>query len=197
MQKKYIAIAAALLVAIPVLWYLVSPLFLTKRVHETMDDLLKMSLDVSHPGQPTSTTAPTMDPSSFVPPAGKDPKTESKGPTSPPPSGGTVTSVRGVGQGTFEGLAGHTAQGKASLLQIGGTFFVRLEDDFYVTNGPDVFIGLGKNGEYDKAAQIAPLKGNEGSQNYEVPADINAAQYNEIWIWCRTFSVPFGKARLN
>ena len=40
------------------------------------------------------------------------------------------------------------------------------------------------------------LKGNIGGQNYEVPAGIDPLLYNEIWVWCRAFSVPFAKAVL-
>jgi hypothetical protein len=98
--------------------------------------------------------------------------------------------------GTFEGLAGHNGTGTARLLQINGKNFVRFEEDFLVTNGPDLFVGFGKDGEYSEASQFAPLKGNEGSQNYELPSTLNVDEYNEIWVWCRAFSVPFAKAVL-
>lgn len=196
MSKKNIGIVVAILIAIPVIWFLASPLFINNRVDEDMNDLLQLA---GKPMQAQPSQPPVMmDPSTFVPPAGVDPKTESKGPTAPPPTPASPEeSIRGVGQGTFEGLAGHSAEGTASLVMIDGAFFVRLENDFRVTNGPDLFVGFGKNGEYDKNAQIAPLKGNEGGQNYAVPSEINAAQYNEVWIWCRAFSVPFAKAQLN
>lgn len=194
MQKKFIVIGVAVVVIAPIVWFLASPLFIDKRVDEDMNDLLQLA-GMPMPNKPMA-TPPMPDLSTFVPPKGLDPVAESKGPTTPPPSE-AVEPIRGVAQGTFEGLAGHSGSGTASLVMIDGAFFVRLEDDFRVTNGPDLFVGFGKNGEYDKNAQIAPLKGNEGGQNYAVPAEINAAQYNEIWIWCRAFSVPFAKASLN
>ncbi|MDP2651294.1 MAG: DM13 domain-containing protein, partial [bacterium] len=43
---------------------------------------------------------------------------------------------------------------------------------------------------------VAKLKGNIGSQNYELPPEINLEDYNEVWIWCRAFSVGFAKAVL-
>jgi hypothetical protein len=101
-----------------------------------------------------------------------------------------------IASGSFEGLATHNAMGTARLLKIGDKYYIRFEDDFRVTNGPDLFVHFGKNGEYDPAARLASLKGNSGSQNYEIPENIDFNNYDEVWIWCRAFSVPFGKAAL-
>lgn len=101
-----------------------------------------------------------------------------------------------VSSGTFVSLAGHNAEGTARLLQIGDRYFVRFEDDFRVTNGPDLFVHFGKDNEYLTEARLGALKGNAGSQNYEVPAELNPEDYNEVWVWCRAFSVPFGKVVL-
>ena len=98
--------------------------------------------------------------------------------------------------GNFIGLANHTASGAAKLIKMGEKYIVRLESDFQVTNGPDLFVYFGKKGEYASEARLGALKGNIGGQNYEVPVDINPADYDEVWIWCRAFSVPFGKAVL-
>ncbi len=99
-------------------------------------------------------------------------------------------------QGAFSGLAGHSAQGTAQLIQTNGKNYIRLEDDFRVTNGPDLFVYFGNNGSYVAEANLGALKGNVGGQNYEVPPTIDPTAYNEVWVWCRAFSVPFGKATL-
>ena len=104
--------------------------------------------------------------------------------------------LEAVVSGTFTDLANHSAEGTATLVKIGNKYYVRLEDDFRVTNGPDLFVHFGKNGEYSAEARLGALKGNVGGQNYEVPAEINPLDYNEVWIWCRSFFVPFGKAVL-
>lgn len=101
-----------------------------------------------------------------------------------------------ISQGTFTGLEGHRAEGSARLIKIVDKYFIRFEDDFRITNGPDLFVYFGKNDQYDASAKIAHLKGNIGGQNYEVPAGINPANFNEIWVWCRAFRVAFGKAVL-
>ncbi|MDZ4232060.1 MAG: DM13 domain-containing protein, partial [Candidatus Pacearchaeota archaeon] len=99
-------------------------------------------------------------------------------------------------QGRFVGLASHSGEGTASLVQSGGTTYIRFGDDFRVTNGPDLFVYLGKDGEYAPEARLGALKGNAGAQNYEVPAELDVNEYNEVWVWCRAFFVPFAKAEL-
>ena len=108
----------------------------------------------------------------------------------------TVVEPRELYVGTFVGLTGHNAEGTAKLIKAGDNYYVRFEDDFSVTNGPDLFVYLGKDGRYDPDARIESLKGNMGSQNYEIPGSIAVSNYNEVWVWCRAFSVPFGKAEL-
>ena len=112
------------------------------------------------------------------------------------PQPSMVTSQE-ISSGTFAGLAGHNAEGTAKLIRTGDKYYIRFEDDFSVTNGPDLFVYLGKDGRYDPDARIESLKGNMGSQNYEIPGSIAVSNYNEVWVWCRAFSVAFGKAELN
>lgn len=100
-------------------------------------------------------------------------------------------------QGTFFPLAGHSAEGTATLVKVGEKHYVRFEDDFHVTNGPDLFVYLGKEGAYVPEARLGALKGNVGGQNYEMPEGINPSDYDEVWVWCRAFTVPFGKATFN
>ncbi len=100
-------------------------------------------------------------------------------------------------EGVFTGFDRlHQASGTARLIQANGKTYVRFEDDFKTTNGPDLFVYLGKDNKYDANANLGKLKGNEGSQNYEIPSSINPEDYSEVWVWCRAFSVPFGKAVL-
>ncbi|MEK7640526.1 MAG: DM13 domain-containing protein [Patescibacteria group bacterium] len=98
--------------------------------------------------------------------------------------------------GKFTGITYHEAEGTAKVLESGGKKFIRFEDDFKVTNGPDLFVYLGKNGKYDPAANLGALKGNIGSQNYEIPESIDSDEYDSVWVWCRAFSVGFGVAEL-
>ncbi|MBI2639892.1 MAG: DM13 domain-containing protein [Candidatus Sungbacteria bacterium] len=117
--------------------------------------------------------------------------------TAPPDGSAKTDAIKILKSGTFVGADNfHNAAGMAKLLKIGDKYFVRFENDFKVTNGPDLFVYFGKNGRYTANARIGELKGNIGSQNYEVPENIDPSEYNEVWVWCRAFSVPFGSAQL-
>lgn len=91
----------------------------------------------------------------------------------------------------------HNGSGTARMLKIGEKNYIRFEEDFNVTNGPDLYVGLGENGKYIKGSELGKLKGNAGSQNYELPAGMSTDDVKEVWIWCKLFSVPFAKAVLN
>lgn len=100
-------------------------------------------------------------------------------------------------RGSFEGFDRiHYGSGNVSVLEVGDKEIVRFEENFNVANGPDLYVGLGKDGKYIEGTELGRLKGNIGSQNYEVPAGINLDDYNEVWVWCRAFSVGFAKAKL-
>mgnify|MGYP001558328501 CR=1 FL=1 len=102
-----------------------------------------------------------------------------------------------VSQGNFTNADNfHKGEGTVKLIKVGDKYFVRFEDDFKVTNGPDLFVHFGKDGKYSSEARLGALKGNIGGQNYEVPEGINVEDYNEVWVWCRAFSVPFASAVL-
>lgn len=108
-----------------------------------------------------------------------------------------VSSIKTLASGSFTGFDKiHYGSGTATLISDGALTYVRFESDFNVANGPDLYVGFGKDGEYIKGSEIGKLKGNQGSQNYLVSSDIDISQYNEVWVWCKAFSVPFARAIL-
>ncbi|MCO4835109.1 MAG: DM13 domain-containing protein, partial [Acidimicrobiaceae bacterium] len=44
---------------------------------------------------------------------------------------------------------------------------------------------------------LGDLKGNIGSQNYEIPVGIDLDRYSTVVIWCVRFGVAFGAAELS
>ena len=97
--------------------------------------------------------------------------------------------------GTFQGLKGHQATGKAEVITVGDISFLRFED-FEVTNGPDLHVYMTKNGDVDSGIDLGKLKGNKGSQNYEL-SGINTDVYNIVIIYCQPFHVYFASANLS
>ena len=90
----------------------------------------------------------------------------------------------------------HYGSGNLKILKTKEGYIIRFEENFNIANGPDLYVGFGKDGEYKKGSEVSKLKGNIGSQNYMVPDHIDLREYNEVWIWCKAFSVGFAKARL-
>ena len=98
--------------------------------------------------------------------------------------------------GEFTGKSNHVTRGRAEVVTVNGKSQVMLLDDFWFDGAPDPKVALGRDG-FDKSTLMGKLNANEGKQTYDVPASIDASQYNEVWIWCEKFNVPLGVATLN
>jgi hypothetical protein len=106
-------------------------------------------------------------------------------------------------QGQFKSVA-HETRGSATILELSnGNRLLRLTE-FTTSNGPDVRVYLvaapdaADNETVKKAGfvELGKLKGTDGDQNYEVPADLDLNKYRAVTIWCRRFAVNFGTAPL-
>ena len=97
----------------------------------------------------------------------------------------------------------HPTEGSARVLGDGsGLRFLRLED-FRTDNGPDLNVylsaappGAPAGAFDDDFVDLGDLKGNVGSQNYEIPAGLDLDRYSTVAIWCVRFGVVFGAADL-
>jgi len=101
--------------------------------------------------------------------------------------------------GTFVGIGDgiHDAQGKASTIPLdNGAEVLRLEE-FKSTNGPDLYVYLSADKTATDFISLGKLKANQGNQNYEIPSEVDLAKYNEVLIWCKTFGVLFGSAKIS
>ena len=78
-----------------------------------------------------------------------------------------------------------------------GVRVLRIED-LDTSNGPDVKVVLSPDpdGYADGAVSLGTLKGNKGSQNYEIPDGVDLASFRSVVIWCKRFTVDFGVAPL-
>lgn len=124
----------------------------------------------------------------------------------PAPEEGPATTVAPgpdeVAGGAFVSLD-HGTTGRLRVLDLGnGSRVVRLED-LETDNGPDLFLYLtanpvdGAEGAFDdEFVNLGRLKGNQGDQNYDLPAGIDLARYASVVIWCDRFDSAFGAAPL-
>ena len=108
-----------------------------------------------------------------------------------------------LAQGIFHSNA-HETVGDAAILSLrDGRRVLRLTN-FSTSNGPDVRVYLvaapdvNDDETVKKSAfiELGLMKGNQGDQNYDVPATVDLAQYRTVTIWCKRFSVNFGSAPL-
>lgn len=107
--------------------------------------------------------------------------------------------------GTFHGKV-HQTSGRATIYQeADGRLLLRLTD-FRTSNGPDVHVILIAATDADDNAnflksdtqrvELGNLKGNEGDQNYEVPAGTDLGKFRTVSIYCERFNANFGAAPL-
>jgi hypothetical protein len=98
----------------------------------------------------------------------------------------------------------HKTSGMATVYQLDeGKRILRLTN-FATSNGPDVHVYLVAASDATDSTTVkkagfvdlGSIKGNEGDQNYDVPADIDLAKYQAATIWCARFGVNFGTAPL-
>jgi Electron transfer DM13 len=100
----------------------------------------------------------------------------------------------------------HQTSGRATFYKSAdGRQYLRLSD-FITSNGPDVHLLLVRAD--DKAlnqeiveddldsVELGTLKGNQGDQNYDLPAAADLNKYQAVAIYCERFHAIFGIARL-
>ena len=103
----------------------------------------------------------------------------------------------GAGQGSFTGLSNHVTKGVVEVVNTGNGWEIHLKDSFWFDGAPDPRVGFGKDGKFVDPTDFEPLRQNAGAQVYKVPASINPEDFDEVYIWCRKFSVPLGVAKIN
>ena len=96
--------------------------------------------------------------------------------------------------GMFEGLAGHSAEGTAKIIQVNDMTFLRFEN-FQVTNGPDLRVYITPDGDVKNGIHLEKLKGSTGDQNY-ILENIDVGVYDTVVIYCQPFGAYFGQAEL-
>ena len=100
--------------------------------------------------------------------------------------------------GTFVGVNDgiHNAEGVARVLpQSDGSHVLRLED-FYSTNGPDLYVYLSVDKTATDIVSLGQLKANRGDQNYDIPHGTDFTKYDNVLVWCKPFGVLFGSAHI-
>lgn len=69
--------------------------------------------------------------------------------------------------------------------------------DFKTDNGPKLLVYLSDDKDDSKFIDLGELKSTEGTFYYEVDPSIDFNEFDNVLIWCKSFSVLFGSAELS
>lgn len=202
MKKLLIGVGTVIVLAVA--WYLISPLFLDTVVDEQLlpstsglTDSEKMKIEkiesLTQEQVEAMPEAERMEAKRTMEELGqKMPDTVADEPMASQP---TVEV-----SGTFKDADSfHRGSGKATIYALPDGKRVLRFEDFTVTNGPALSVYLVRNtdGNVDSGfLNLGKLKGNKGSQNYDIPADTDLSSYGSVVIWCVPFGVTFTTASL-
>lgn len=134
-------------------------------------------------------------------------------PSAPSSVPGTPATTSAAPAGPVQLAAGtlisheHATSGTVRIIQQPDGLRVLTLENLDTSNGPDVHVWLsaahvveGIGGWYTAGSadhyDLGLIKGNQGNQVYEVPADVDLSLYKSVDLWCVQFSVSFGAAEL-
>lgn len=190
--KRRGVIVAALAVGIPAValgWWLFSPLFLNKTVVEEFPRAAAAQV-------PDDMTAADVEAEMI------DAAAENVEATEAMPEADPVLLLSGEfgGADSF-----HQGSGDVGIYRLSDDSLLLRFDDIDITNGPDLHVILSPVGAADDRddvmasgyVDLGQLKGNRGSQNYEIPAgvDVSTGDWTVV-IYCQPFHVIFATAEL-
>ncbi|MBC7810650.1 MAG: DM13 domain-containing protein [Burkholderiales bacterium] len=98
------------------------------------------------------------------------------------------------------------ADGRVTIYQLADNRKIMRFEGFTSANGPDLRVVLSANPEPRTRAEVEEddaninlgrLLGNFGSQNYEIPPEIDIAQYGSVVIYSQSFDTVFSTAELS
>lgn len=91
----------------------------------------------------------------------------------------------------------YQASGTARLIQLTAAELLVRFESLDVENGPDYVVYLVPGADQRAPGNgvfLGELRGNQGDQNYDVPAGTAAEGTQTILIWCRSFAAPVANA---
>lgn len=105
-----------------------------------------------------------------------------------------------VSEGKFTSLAHHTSGAARVIRRPDGTRVLTLTG-FRSDSGPDLYVVAvpGRptgDDDVNNYINLGRLKGASGNQQYELPQSFDPDTHATIYIWCRAFTVGFGRAQL-
>ncbi len=191
MKRKEFLLLIGVLIALPIGYYLLSPLFFDRTVDEAFPAAGTPQDVFADPAMPMLATQMMADAMTAEPSQVQEQMPEN------------ASEMEILFQGSFYDLA-HHGTGIATVYRLSDGSRVLRFEDFEVLNGPDLHVYLAVQDpvpntvglELEGAIDLGSLKGNLGNQNYLLPSDLPLESFKSVVIWCQPFRVPFNAAPL-
>ena len=197
---RYLLVGLGILIIIPLAWlawWLLSPLITTLEVHEEFPLAYQAVI-------PADMTMAEVEDAMAAAANLERPVDESMPDSSGSP--GSHAQPQASLAGRFRDADSfHKGSGTATVYDLGadGGRILRLED-FRVTNGPDLRVLLANAPDPESHSdlgdagyvELGKLKGNVGSQNYDIPSSVSLVDVQSVVIYCNPFRVVFSVATL-
>lgn len=196
---RYAIIGIGILAIVPVAWlawWLLSPLFTTTEVNEDFPYAARAIVPEGMTIQEVETTMATA--------AATDTAADDAMPAMAVASASDIANMVRAAGNFRDADSFHKGSGNAIVYDLGDGKRVLRLDEFRVTNGPDLRVLLANapdpqsHSDLDDAGyvELGKLKGNVGSQNYDIPADVDLSDVESVVIYCNPFRVVFSVATL-
>jgi hypothetical protein len=197
---RYLLVGIGILILIPLAWlawWLLSPLVITTEVNEDFPLATRAVVPAN------MTMAEVED--AMAAAANLERPVDEAMPDAAGASGSQTQPQPGLTGQFRDADSFHKGSGTVTVYDLGadGGHILRLED-FSVTNGPDLRVLLvnaanpESHSDLDDAGyvELGRLKGNVGSQNYDIPSSVSLADVRSVVIYCNPFRVVFSVATL-
>ncbi len=196
------AVAAVGFAVFVIVWFEPQKLFIDERVDEGLEGFASpAAAAVTTTSAPPTTVAPTTTTES------RDDATTTTTTSTSTTTTTTTTVPAGpivLHQSELQS-PGKAGSGDVFLIELeDGTRVIRFEN-LDVSNGPDLRVILSPSGlvddrdayHVDGFYDLGELKGNQGNQNYEIPDDVDLAEYSTVAIFCIRFNYTFNAATIS
>lgn len=107
----------------------------------------------------------------------------------------TMEKAEVIYSANFVGENNHEVSGGVQIVQKGDIQYLVLQEDFKFDGAPDPKLGFTQGDQFAEDSLFSGLNQDQGQQIYRLPAGFDAANYDEITIWCDEFDVPLAEAK--
>lgn len=96
----------------------------------------------------------------------------------------------------IQGPCGNNVNGKAEIYEKNGTYTLVFNENFTVSNGPDLYVYVSKEQQPSQFISLGKLKSVNGGQTYTFMSSVNFEEYKYAVVHCQQYNHLFSYASL-